>query len=335
MKLKNGLGGIIKNSIKFILYHMGHHVRHGHIFICILMLSLVPGNVKQADATDIKTVGVGYIANTISGVDKRDAKVALEVMVRKIVARKFPDVQSSSVICQDLKAAVTAVENEEIDIMTLLSINYLEISDRNVLIPKYIGSIGRKPEESYVLLVKNTSNIKGIGQLRNKTILVQKGGSGVISLMWLDTLLMEQSLPESRFFFNSVKKIDKVSMAVLPVFFGQADACLVPRRAYETMVELNPQVGKELNVLSESPGYLVTISCFRSGLVEKHQKTIEEQFDTLDELPEYQQILILFHLKSVKRYKPEYLLNVKELYNKYHRLKLSSHPGSEYNHAPE
>ncbi|MBI9091653.1 MAG: PhnD/SsuA/transferrin family substrate-binding protein [Desulfobacterium sp.] len=296
--------------------------------ITILAISLVPGSVKQADANGIERVGVGYIANTISGVDKRDAKVALEIMVRKIVVRNFPKVHSSCVIYPDLKAAVKAVENEEIDIMTMLSINYLEIRDRNILIPKFIGSIGGEPEESYVLLVKKEYNIKGISQLKNKKIIIQQGGSGVISLMWLDTLLMEQSFPESRFFFNSVKRIDKVSMAVLPVFFGQADACLVPRHAYETMVELNPQVGKSLDVLSESPGYLVTVSCFRSDMVENHQKIIQGQIEILDDAPEYQQLLNLFHLKSVIRYQPEYLSNVNKLYDTYHRLKPSSEQGN-------
>ncbi|MCP4119231.1 MAG: phosphate/phosphite/phosphonate ABC transporter substrate-binding protein [Desulfobacteraceae bacterium] len=316
---------------------MGLQIRHGNIrnltgtlcfFICLMVLSPVAVSAKQADAGDFRTVGVGYIASTISGVDKRDAKVALDIMVGKIVERKFPEVQSSSVIYPDMEAAEHAVENNDIDIMTMLSINYLEIRDRNILIPKYIGSIGREPEEKYVLLVKKEHNIKALSELRNKKIITQKGGNGVLSLMWLDTLLMEQSLPESRFFFNSVKKNSKVSMAVLPVFFGQADACIVPRNAYETMVELNPQIGKKLNVLSESPGFLVTISCFRSGMAENSRKIIEEQFDTLDENPEYHQILILFHLKSVNRYKPEYLLNVEKLYNKYHRLKLSSKRGN-------
>ena len=316
--------------------HMVNQIRHGNIkklacTLCFVMSTLVAsvftGCVKQADAMDIRTVGVGYIVNTISGVDKRDAKVALEIMVRKIVMRQFPEVQSTSIIYEDLETAIKAVENKEIDIMTMLSTNYLDLSDRSIMIPKFIGSIGGKPEEEYVLLVKKQSDIKELSQLRDKKIITQKGGSGVVSLMWLDTLLMEQSLPVNRVFFNSVKKVDKISMAVLPVFFGKVDACLVPRHAYETMVELNPQVGRELNVLSESPGYLVTVTCFRSGIVEKDQKTISAQFDTLDETPEYRQILILFHLKSVKRYNPEYLLNVEKLYTKYHRLKLASKQG--------
>ncbi|WP_236892354.1 phosphate/phosphite/phosphonate ABC transporter substrate-binding protein [Desulfoluna limicola] len=321
-----------------------NQIRHGNtkhlactlcFFLSVLFASALPGSAGKAEAFESRNVGVGYIANTISGVDKRDAKVALEIMVRKIVMRQFPDVESSSVIYEDLETAVKALENEEIDIMTLLSTNYLELRDRSIMTPKFIGSIGGEPEEEYVLLVKGKNNITTLHQLRNKKLIIQNGGSGSISTMWLDTLLMEQALPESHLFFNSVKKVDKISMAVLPVFFGQVDACIVPKYAYETMVELNPQVGRDLNVLSESPGYLITVTCYRSGIDEKDQMTISSQFDTLDETPEYRQILILFHLKSVKRYKPEYLLNVEKLYTDYHRLKLASNLGKQEAHAPE
>lgn len=324
------------HTINFFMNHRVNQIKHGTIkkrtcTLCFFMFALVAsvcgGSVKQADAFDVKTVGVGYITNTISGVDKRDAKVALEIMVKKIVMRQFPDVNSRSVIFEDLETALKAVENKEIDIMTILSTNYLDMSDRSLMSPKFIGSIGGEPEEEYVLLVKKQSHIEELSQLRDKEIISQKGGSGVVSLMWLDTLLMEQSLPESQLFFKAVKKVNKISMAVLPVFFGKADACLVPLHAYETMIELNPQLGRELTVLSKSPGYLITITCFRSDIIEKDQKTISTQFETLDKTPEYKQILILFHLKSVKKYKPEYLSNIEKLYTKYHRLKSASQRG--------
>ena len=50
-----------------------------------------------------------------------------------------------------------------------------------------------------------------------------------------------------------MKLVDHASQAVLPVFFRQADACLMPRWSYDTMVELNPQVKDQAIILALSP----------------------------------------------------------------------------------
>jgi hypothetical protein len=73
------------------------------------------------------------------------------------------------------------------------------------------------------------------------------------ALLWLDTQLLRQQLPPSHSFFRSVKLVENASQAVLPVFFRQADACLLPRWSYDTMVELNPQVKEQTTILVHSP----------------------------------------------------------------------------------
>ena len=44
---------------------------------------------------------------------------------------------------------------------------------------------------------------------------------------WLDTELLRNKLPLSARFFREITRTSKMSRAILPVFFNQADACLV------------------------------------------------------------------------------------------------------------
>jgi len=48
----------------------------------------------------------------------------------------------------------------------------------------------------------------------------------------------------------------------LPVFFGQADACLTSKRGFDTMCELNPQVARDLTTIASSPAMVVTFYIF-------------------------------------------------------------------------
>jgi phosphonate transport system substrate-binding protein len=76
---------------------------------------------------------------------------------------------------------------------------------------------------------------------------------------------------------------------VLPVFFRQADACLVTRLGYATMCELNPQLAKQLRILAESPKLLTSFLAFhkdcppetrrkfRAAVTELHKSVVGRQ----------------------------------------------------------
>ena len=64
---------------------------------------------------------------------------------------------------------------------------------------------------------------------------------------------------------GEVREVEKTSPAILAVLFGQADVALVRRQAFETMVELNPQLETDLEVVANSPDYLPTVTCFLSN----------------------------------------------------------------------
>lgn len=61
---------------------------------------------------------------------------------------------------------------------------------------------------------------------------------------WLDGLLAAEGRGPMGSFFGPAAWETKFSQSVLPVFFGNAEACLTSRRGFETMGEMNPQVGK-------------------------------------------------------------------------------------------
>ncbi len=289
-----------------------------YIFMILLSLCPVEGSAEQADAPEFRTA---FTSDMISGVDRDDATLALNIMLERIVKRKLVGYRGEILILPDIETAIQKSNSGNIDIIAMTSINYLQARDQMRMIPSFVSTIGDNVEQELVLIVQKGQDNKILSQLQNKKIIIEKGNIGNIALMWLDTLLFEHALQESGVFFQTIKRVNKSSRAVLPVFFGQADACIVLRRTYKTMVELNPQVGKQLTIMFESPAFLFTVTCFDSKVDERIKTAVMEFYNTAAEEPMTKQLTLMFHYEKITSYKPEYLINIGKLYEKHKAIK--------------
>lgn len=264
---------------------------------------------------------VAYIEDTLPGVDTRDTKVAIDVLLERMMAKKGLNYELELFFYPDIETAIQDSNTGKFDVMGITSVDYLRLRDHINVKPELVNKYDGNQFVEYVLLVRKDMHIKSLKQLENKMLILIKGASSTLSTIWLDTILLEHSMPESASFFNEVKKVDKISQAVLPVFFGQADACIVPRSSFDTMKELNPQVGKQLSILFTSPGLLVSVTCVRPGLDEATRKLIIDTTTDLEKETAGRQILTILQIEKVSRYRHEYMLSVEELYEKYKRLR--------------
>ncbi len=291
------------------------------IWACIFACQIFSFHFEAKAAESKKIIVNSQISNTLSsGVNQKDAELALEMLLEKMSSSSKTHAVTN-IVFPNTETAIREIKKGRVDILSIMSLDYLEIQDQIDIAPATIPATGDHPLDEYLLIVARSTQIKSFEQLRNKHIIIRKGHIGTIALMWLDTLLMEQALPESIGFFKSIKQVDNGSRAVLPVFFGQADVCIVHRSTYSTVTELNPQISKKLIVLHASPALLATIACFHENMDEKTREFILNFADILNRDPEGKQYLTIFRIKRTFRYKPEYLHNIEQLYKKYKRLK--------------
>jgi len=133
--------------------------------------------------------------------------------------------------------------------------------------------------------------------------------------------LLRQRLPEMDQFFSTVLNKPKPSQAIHAVYFGSADVCVTTEQAFQTMVELNPQVGKKLKIISTSPGLLQGVSIYRSG----YPKILREKIETiclrLKTYPRGKQVLTLFQIDDLAIPSRNDFDETRRLYGEYRRLK--------------
>jgi phosphonate transport system substrate-binding protein len=268
--------------------------------LLLLLIAPAPPAARGANAGGNpfgpRGLRVGYSTGLISDLSKADAQAALEVYAREFARVIGYNVPYKLTLFDDLAECVAAIRSGDVDFVALSSLEYLRIRGTVEIETAVIGERGGQPGEEQLLLVRKDSGIRAPEQLRGRRLAILGGGSGEIASLWLDSLLAERGLPPARRLFGGVKAAAKAQQGILPVFFGQADACVVPKSSFQTAAELNPQVGRELAVLATSPAYPVSLFCFRTTLSPERKKEFLRVVFQLKDTATGKQILTLFRL---------------------------------------
>lgn len=290
-----------------------------HVFFWVLG-SPAGAQDSEHDAGYTRLI-VGYSAGILAEVDPRDAQVATKIWTDMIIRRKGYDLTSEALIFRDFDSLRTAVEQEGVDLLFLLPQEFLHLHETHPVIPIAISTPSRSLFVQFALMVRADSKISDILGLRNKRLLVETDQRGTLPIVWLETLLMRAGESDDpRKFFSTIEVTHKASQTVMPVFFGKADGCIVMQSAFETMQELNPQLGTRLRVIASSPGYVAAVGCLRQEYYRKHPSFFADNLETLHEDPQGEQILTLFRKEKLIPYRSSYLNSVKALLREHDEL---------------
>lgn len=191
----------------------------------------------------------------------------------------------------DLLAASLRGENQ---VLGLQVQDYFHIRQQVPLDLVFLSRHGGRPGATYVLLVRDDSEITDLAQLRDRSLIRCESLRMGLAAMWLEVLLSENGLGPSQSLLQSIKICDKISKAVIPVLLGKADACLVTQSGFETMAELNPQIARQLRVLASSPPVVPFVTCMRSDFTGINRQRTEKAYVEADLTPEGRQVLTLF-----------------------------------------
>lgn len=264
---------------------------------------------------------VGYPAGVVDRGVLEDMQISLQAWGTSIVKRATDIIDKvDAIIFDDHSEFLNALKRKEIDMIVLNTLDYIELEDLKYMEPIFVGFTDQKVGQEYVLLVRFESGIASVKQLKNGTILIDEEIVGLMPHYWLEVLLWNEGIQDKSAFFNKIDSVNKASQAVLPVFFGNALACVTTKRAFLTMSELNPQLEQQLAILEVSPAFLRGLFVFRKDLETDIKKKIIDVMQTFHEDPDGQQILMLLKEERLISFQPEYLVDVRKLYEDYQRI---------------
>lgn len=304
-------------------------MRDRMIKICLILLAFFI-NLKvtfcqqneQSQSSGQPMLQVGYSIHIFQDVNIKDAEAVTKILAEIIVKKKTLDFPSETYIFEDVSKIKAALNSDRLDVIALTALEYLEICDQAPLEAAFVPEANNQVYDSFLFIVHGESGSKKLHDLKGKRLNLSVAMMYGSLRLWLDTILMREGLPPSEKFFSSINVVNKSSQALLPVFFRQADVCLITKNAFEIMVSLNPQLGQELTILAESPSFVkAIIGINKNQKTEDYKKLIEESLAELHQESNGQQLLSIFRMDKLVPFKTEYLKSINELLREHHQLK--------------
>ncbi len=258
--------------------------------------------------------------DTLAGANVNDARAAYLVWIDeytrqtgKLLAEIVPGVFLPS------DEVIRGIHQGTIDCFGITALEYvklIDLIDPDVIVLQDYLADGIE----YVLLVHNNSPFRKIADLRGAQVVSHLHRDMVLLPAWLGTLLAQNNLPSAQHFFGNIMTHDTVNQVVLPVFFHRMDGACLARRNWETAVELNPQLGRDLRVLAVSPKIIPIAVAFRRNCNAESRKVLLQTMLRISTTVAGQQMAALYQARGFVMRPVSTMKNTVEMVRQYERM---------------
>jgi ABC-type phosphate/phosphonate transport system substrate-binding protein len=270
-------------------------------------------------------IGLDLAGIDFAKADLKDIQTAWDVWYGELGERY--GIFSEIHFYDDIQALQQDFNAGKLDVVSASALNFFRMApqiaakrDTNIY-----GAVKRnKKTYQYVLLIRSDAGVSDLKDLRGKTLVMRKNDEA--GLFYLNTLLLRNGQAELQQFLGAMQEMESFSKAMLSVFFKKNDACLVTDTAFETMCELNPQMGKQLTILAHSTELSNGIFFFARDLPQGVKNILVNHVLHLDASRYGQQILMLYKIDRLVQFDITDLDSIKVLFQEYEALKRQPQP---------
>lgn len=240
---------------------------------------------------------IGIAESLVRDVSITDARAAMVVWMKRIVQDLSIELRYPPEVFEPDDRLAAKLRLGELDTVAVNVISYRRLVDW--LDPGPVTIPAQKTRLEYVLLVRADSGIDKLASLRGRRLMLLDTPPACIAPAWLSNLIAAEATDSPTPFFSAVIRRNKPNQVILPVFFGQADACLTTHPSFLTMSELNPQIATRLRPLAVSPEIVSSLYAFRRGWQGPARDKVVRALADLHLSTSGRQVLNLFQCESL------------------------------------
>lgn len=267
----------------------------------MLCFALLWGITSAAFGQDnVQQFSMGFSRSLFSNVNDNDAKAFIKAWAQTVARERNIDADPSAQLFDRADDMTAAMNNGSVDALGITFEEFTILSSEVETDHWFLIQVSDELYEEYILLVQDIADTDGLDALRGRKLLFHDSARTSLAMYWLESMMKQQNLPgEVAEYFSTIKHVKKISGVVLPVFFGQVDACLVTQSGFNTIVELNPQIGRKLRTVAKSRPLIPALLCFRKDFNSPQKGPILEAFRELHASSAGQQILTIFQAEAL------------------------------------
>lgn len=266
----------------------------------MLILNAWSESPCMASGTNSVPFQFGFSSSMLVNVNHNDARAAIRIWGQTIARERRIPAEPDPRILTGVPEISAELRAQRLDAIALTTVEYRPLSREHHFADFFIAVQGGRTNVDYLLLVRRDSPVQDLARLRGGKLSCYNNPRTSLALAWLDTLLVQQGHPPASGFFGHISSNSKLSAAVLPVFFRQSDACVVDRLGFDTLCELNPQVGRQLKTLAVSPALVPMLFCMRPDYNPVVKERIMEALAQVHTSPAGQQVLTVLQFERIQ-----------------------------------
>lgn len=252
----------------------------------LMLMALCCLTIPPAWSTEF--LHIGFYTPAIRDASKADLRASLGIWTEE-VGKPF-GVRILSFMYDDIVAMRGAVDRREIHFINAPGMELAELFGPGEIHRGYARRL-HGIDEGLVLVVNKTSAIQDFADLGGKR--VSRLSADRLSDYWLDVQCLKSGAQECREYLQLHEEKRDIQ-SVYSVFFGRADAALVRLSTLRTAIDLNPQVGQRLKVLTEWKAKAIYFGMMTRHTEERYRGLILNSAQEALKTPRGQQLLELF-----------------------------------------
>ena len=271
------------------------------ILCCFLLFLLFVFTLPlSAESQNEDLIRIGFSASFFEDINQNDAIAAIRAWTKALLNKEDVSAVPKPHILSSIPEIRELLSNDQLDYISLTTKEYAKVSDLLTVETITVSQTSNRITEEYLLLVNRDSGIESLKDLEGRNLQLVRGSRMSMSMIWLDTILLREKLSPAAEFFGSIGSNKNAQKVILPIFFNKGDACVVTRTMFDTLVELNPQIGRRLKTISMSPSLVPSFFSFTRSSGESLRKKVTDEISRWNLSPFGKQSLIIFQCDGLK-----------------------------------
>lgn len=248
---------------------------------------------------------LGMTLSVVENVNAADARASAVLWAEGIASAVGLYRSVDGAVFSTVDDAVRAVNEGRTEILVVSSSEYLEVEKRFACRPSMAYEIMGEVTQEFVLVAKRGRGpvVPGASSI---AIYVQNP-KAALAQIWGDTYFHDAGFPRGLSTFASVRTIERKGRPTMAVFFGQADYAIDTRSAFASTVELNPQVGRDLEVLAHSEPLLPGLVCISDRMSPELRRRYIDAAVHMHDQVRYRQSMIVMRVSRIVAWEPRFL----------------------------